>query len=59
MKALIDYMAKRGINQKELAAKLEVNPTTVNRWVKGTRQPKLDTLKMFSKKLRIPLADLL
>lgn len=33
--------------QRELAALLDVSPSTVNEWVKGTREPDVATIKMY------------
>lgn len=46
---------KRGISQKELAAKLNVSPSTVSQWENGLRNPSLVNVKRMSNILHNPM----
>ena len=50
---------KRGISQKELAAKLNVSPSTVSQWENGLRNPSLVNLKRMSNILRCTTDEIL
>lgn len=50
---------KRGITQKELAAKLNVSPSTVSQWENGLRNPSLVNVKRVSNILHCTTDELL
>lgn len=56
---LIFYRTQRGKKQKELAAAMEVTPSTVSSWESGTYSPKLSTLCKISDYLEVPVDALL
>lgn len=41
---LREALEKSGIQQKELAARMRVSPSTVSQWVSGKREPDNDTI---------------
>ena len=50
---------KRGISQKELAAKLNVSPSTVSQWENGLRNPSLVNVKRMSNILHCTTDEIL
>lgn len=46
----------RGWKQKDLAAKVNVEPMTVSRWERGVNQPDMDTLRVVAQVTQMPLA---
>lgn len=49
----------KGKTQVWLADELGVDPVTINRYIKGSRQPSLETLASIAKKLGVPGKDLI
>ncbi len=49
----------KGINQAELARRLDVSRSTVLAWEQGGPGPKLDDLPLIAKELEVSVADLL
>ena len=47
MLRLADLIKENGLTQKEFAQQLNLAPTTVNNYVKGLREPDLDTIGKF------------
>ena len=43
-----DLLRIRGVTQKQIADRLGVQPSTVNQWAKGKREPELDKLCFIS-----------
>lgn len=46
----------RGWKQKELAARVSVEPMTVSRWERGVNQPDIDTLRVLAQATQTPLS---
>lgn len=44
---LAELIKERGMTQKEFARELNLAPTTLNNYVKGQREPDLDTIGKF------------
>lgn len=59
MKALNDYMDRRGLTQIDMAAFLGVSQGHLNNWLSGKRKPSAKNLKMIAEKTRISLKRLL
>lgn len=59
MKALNDYMDRRGLTQIDMAAFLGVSQGHLNNWLSGKRKPSAKNLKMIAQKTRISLKRLL
>ncbi len=51
--------AEAGINQAQLALRLDIEAPNMNRIEKGKTNPTILTLKMIADELKIPLKDLL
>lgn len=49
----------RGLNQAELARRLDVSRSTILTWEKGGPGPKLDDLPRIARELGVTVADLL
>lgn len=47
---------QRQLLQKQLAAKVSVEPMTVSRWERGVNQPDMDTLRVIAQATQKPLA---
>lgn len=45
-----------GWKQKQLAARVNVEPMTVSRWERGVNQPDIDTLRVIATVTQLPLA---
>jgi transcriptional regulator with XRE-family HTH domain len=58
-KALRAARESAGLSQAELAAKLDVAPSTVAGWELGTHNPRLDKLAAISKVTGVEVAELL
>src|SRR5438067_1354976 len=56
---LVAAMALRGIDQSELARRLNVSPSAVNQWCKGTTVPNPRRIQSIARELQISEADLL
>ena len=50
---------KRDLSQEELGKLIGVSGVTIMRYEKGTRQPKLETIKHIANALKIPVSDLI
>jgi len=46
-------LEKRGMSQREFAARINTTEATVSRWIYGTRQPKADAIVVICQKLGI------
>jgi len=55
----VEIRKNRGLTQEELAEKLFVTRQAVSRWENGETIPSVDTLKLMSKVLNIPINALL
>jgi len=42
-----------GLTKRELAEKVQVNPSTVTKWIRGTAKPKSDKIDLLAKALRV------
>ena len=49
--SLVFYRTKKGLSQKELAARLNITPTRLNYWEKDKRQPDVPMIKALSSEL--------
>lgn len=56
---LKEIREKRGLSKKELALKIGVSPSTITRYEKDGRIPKLTILKKISEALNVPINYLL
>lgn len=56
--ALTAYMQRNKMTQRELAEKLMSHESQVSRWLSGDREPTVATLKAISKRIGVPVADL-
>lgn len=50
---------QKGLTQKEVARALNISPTAVNKWEKGTTSPDIDNLLPLSRLLNVSVDDLL
>lgn len=56
---LKEIREKRGLTKKELAQRIGVAPSTITRYEKEGRIPKLNILKKISEELKVPIDYLL
>jgi len=54
-KAIRTVRAAKGISQKELASKTELDPSYISRIEKGGRVPTLEVIEKIAKQLEIPV----
>lgn len=52
-------MQQKGINQKQLSELSGITESSVCRYLKGDRKPRIDILTNFARVLELPLTDLL
>lgn len=50
---------KKNLSQEELGNLIGVSGVTIMRYEKGTREPKLETIKKIANALKIPVSDLI
>lgn len=53
-----EICSEKGINQKELAAKVELSTTSLSRIITGDQKPSLDTLEKIASALNVGISDL-
>ena len=53
------YRVKTGMNQEEAANKLDVHPTTLNKYESGARYPSGKVLKKMSVAYKVPIESLI
>ena len=58
-KNLTYYMNLYGINQKELAEIVGVDPVSINHWVQAKKFPRIDRIELMSKYFGIQKSDLI
>lgn len=56
---LRDWLYKRDISQRELAAKLGVSPTIVSAWCRGEKSPRMTKVDAICKILNVRRSDLM
>ncbi|MGV3085296.1 MULTISPECIES: helix-turn-helix transcriptional regulator [Enterococcus] len=58
-KRLLELSVEKGISQRELATMIGVTETTVSRYIKGTREPKIEILSNLATVLDTTIDDLI
>jgi len=53
------YLAKYGVNQAELAKRLDVTPAAVSSWITGQKTPRMDKVTVLTRMFHCTVADLL
>jgi transcriptional regulator with XRE-family HTH domain len=59
MKALHEYLELTGMSQAELAKRAKINPAALNHFMKGRRQPRVESLRKLSEATGISLENLI
>jgi transcriptional regulator with XRE-family HTH domain len=58
MKVLDDYLRLAGITQQELAKRAGINPTALNHFMQGRREPRIKNLRKLSAVTGISIENL-
>lgn len=58
-KNLSEIIKIKGLTQKEIAKAIHVKPNTLNQWVKGKREPDIDTLLLLCYYLKVEPTEIL
>lgn len=53
------YLAKYGVNQAELAKRLDVTPAAVSSWITGQKTPRMDKVTVLTRMFHCTVSDLL
>lgn len=59
MQALKDYLALTGMTQDQLARKAKIQPSAINHFIAGRREPRIKNLRKLSEATGISIENLI